>query len=44
MRTLITTIALVAIVDSSVAIAQPGGSRNPAAPPSMNLVPGIRVE
>jgi hypothetical protein len=37
MRMLIATIALVAIVDSSVAIAQPAGSRNPAAPASMNL-------
>src|SRR6267142_241723 len=32
MRNLITTIALLALVDSSVAIAQTAGSRNPAAP------------
>jgi hypothetical protein len=36
MRKLITTIALLALVDSSVAIAQPARSRNPAAPPPMN--------
>src|SRR3979411_822248 len=36
MRKLITTIALLALVDTSVAIAQAAGSRNPAAPPSMN--------
>ena len=34
MRKLITTIAFLALVDSSVAIAQTAGSRNPAAPPS----------
>jgi hypothetical protein len=33
---LITTIALLALVDTSVAIAQTAGSRNPAAPPSTN--------
>jgi hypothetical protein len=33
MRKLITTIALLALVDTSVAIAQTAGSRNPAAPP-----------
>jgi hypothetical protein len=36
MRKLITTIALLALVDTSVAIAQPVGSPNPAAPPSTN--------
>jgi hypothetical protein len=36
MRKLITTIALLALVDTSVAIAQTAGSRNPAAPPSAN--------
>jgi hypothetical protein len=36
MRKLITTIALLALVDTSVAIAQPAGSPNPAAPPSTN--------
>jgi hypothetical protein len=34
MRKLITTIALLALVDTSAAIAQTPGSRNPAAPPS----------
>jgi hypothetical protein len=33
---LITTIALLALVDISVAIAQTAGSPNPAAPPSTN--------
>jgi hypothetical protein len=36
MRKLITTIALLALVDISVAIAQTAGSPNPAAPPSTN--------
>jgi hypothetical protein len=37
MRKLITTIALLALIDSSVAIAQTVGSRNPSArPPSTN--------
>ena len=36
MRKLIMTIALLALVDNSVAIAQTAGSRNPAAPPLMN--------
>jgi hypothetical protein len=36
MRKLITTIALLTLVDSSVAIAQAAGSRNPAAPRSTN--------
>ncbi|HWN53201.1 MAG TPA: hypothetical protein VNO18_25860 [Xanthobacteraceae bacterium] len=36
MRKLITTIALLALVDSSVAIAQTAGSRNRSAPPSTN--------
>ena len=36
MRKLITTIALLALVDTSVAIAQTAGSRNPAAPRSTN--------
>ena len=44
MRKLITTIALLALVDTSVAIAQTAGSRNPAAPRSTNsgqqLLPG----
>ena len=34
MRKLITTIALLTLVDTSAAIAQTAGSRNPAAPPS----------
>jgi hypothetical protein len=33
---LITTIALLALVNTSVAIAQTAGSRSPAAPPSTN--------
>jgi hypothetical protein len=36
MRKLITTIVWLALVDSSVSIAQPAGSRNPTAAPSMN--------
>ena len=36
MRKSITAIALLALVDTSVAIAQPAGSPNPAAPPSTN--------
>jgi hypothetical protein len=36
MRKLITTIALLALVDTSVAIAQTAGSRNPAAHRSTN--------
>ena len=36
MRKLITTIALLALFDTSVAIAQTAGSRSPAAPPSTN--------
>jgi hypothetical protein len=37
-RKLITTIALLALIDTSVAIAQTAGSRNPSAPPpSTNL-------
>ena len=44
MRKLITTIALLALVDSSVAIAQPAGSRNPAAAPSMNSDQQLRPE
>jgi hypothetical protein len=37
MRKLITTIALLALIDTSAAIAQTDGSRNPSAPhPSMN--------
>jgi hypothetical protein len=44
MRKLITTIALLALVDTSVAIAQTVGSRNPAAHRSTNsgqqLLPG----
>ena len=38
MRTLITTIALLGLIDTSAAIAQTVGSRNPSAPPpSTNL-------
>jgi hypothetical protein len=33
MRKLITTIALLALIDTSVAIAQTAGSQNPPAPP-----------
>jgi hypothetical protein len=33
MRKLITTIALLAVIDTSVAVAQTVGSRNPSAPP-----------
>jgi hypothetical protein len=44
MRKLIVTIALLALVDTSVAVAQTASSRNPAAPPSTNssqqLLPG----
>ena len=36
MRKLITTIALLALVDGSAAIAQPAGPRNPAAAPSVS--------
>jgi hypothetical protein len=36
MRKLITTMALLALVNTSAAIAQTAGSRNPAAPPSAN--------
>jgi hypothetical protein len=36
MRKLITTIGLLALVDTSAAIAQSAGSRQPAAAPSMN--------
>ena len=35
MRKLITTIALLALIDTSVAIAQTVGSRNPSAPPPL---------
>jgi hypothetical protein len=38
MRKRITTIALLALVDTSVAIAQTSGSRNPVAPLSTNSV------
>jgi hypothetical protein len=38
MRKLIKTIALLTLVDTSVAIAQTSGSRNPAAPLSTNSV------
>jgi hypothetical protein len=38
MRKLITTIALLTLVDTSGAIAQTSGSRNPAAPLSTNSV------
>ena len=37
MRKLITTMALVAILDSSLALAQQGSSQNPAAPAPMHL-------
>jgi hypothetical protein len=36
MRKLITTIALLALVDGSAAIAEPAAPRNPAAPPLVN--------
>jgi hypothetical protein len=36
MRKLMTRIALLALIDNSVAIAQTAGSRNRAAPPSTN--------
>ncbi len=36
MRKLIPTMALLALVNTSAAIAQTAGSRNPAAPPSAN--------
>ena len=36
MRKLVTTIALLALVDGSAAIAQPAGPRNPTAAPSVN--------
>ena len=44
MRKLITTIVLLTLVDSSVAIAQPAGSRNPAAAPLMNSDQQLRPE
>jgi len=45
MRKLITTIALLALIDTSVAIGQTAGSRNPSAPPpstnpDKQLLPG----
>jgi hypothetical protein len=45
MRKLISTLALLALIDSSVAIAQTAGSRNPSAPPpstnqEKHLLPG----
>jgi len=39
MRKLIATIALLAVVDTSAAIAQSAGSRDPAAGPSVSSVP-----
>jgi hypothetical protein len=39
MRKLIATIALLAVVDTSAAIAQSAGSRDPAAAPSVSSVP-----
>jgi hypothetical protein len=39
MRKLIATIALLALVDTSAAIAQTVGSRNPAAPPPPSVSP-----
>ena len=44
MRKLITTIVLLTLVDSSGAIAQPAGSRNPAAAPLMNSDQQLRPE
>ena len=44
MRKLITTIVLLTLVDSSVAIAQPAGSRNPAVAPLMNSDQQLRPE
>jgi hypothetical protein len=44
MRKLITTIALLALVDSSAAIAQTAGSRNPVALPLMNSAQQLLLE
>jgi hypothetical protein len=44
MRKLITTIAWLALVDTSVAIAQTSGSRNPVAPLSTNSVGQLLLE
>ncbi|HWO33581.1 MAG TPA: hypothetical protein VNO32_32700 [Candidatus Acidoferrum sp.] len=44
MRKLITTIALLALVDTSVAIAQTAGSRNPAAPRPTNSGQQLRPD
>jgi hypothetical protein len=44
MRKLITTIALLALFDTSVAIAQTVGSRNPAAARSTNTGPQVLPE
>ena len=44
MRKLIATIALLALVDTSAAIAQSAGSRNPAPAPSMNSDPQMLPE
>ena len=44
MRKLITTIAVLALVGSSAAIAQTAGSRNPAAPPLTNSADQVLPE
>jgi hypothetical protein len=44
MRKLITTITLLALVDTSVAIAQTAGSRDPAAPALTNLAQQLLPE
>jgi hypothetical protein len=44
MRKLITTIAVLALVGSSAAIAQTAGSRNPAAPPLTNSAQQVLPE
>jgi hypothetical protein len=44
MRKLITTIALLALVDTSVAIARTAGSRDPAAPALTNLAQQLLPE
>jgi hypothetical protein len=44
MRKLITTIAVLALVGSSAAIAQTAGSRNPAAPPLTNSAEQVLPE
>ena len=43
MRKLITTIALLALIDTSAAIAQTVGSRNPSAPPPPSTNPDMQL-